>query len=145
SWRRFPGLAQRLTPLIHRILTASGNVPAHTTPQSGMLPFPLKCRPAAPGRENSSMPADRALAAIFASLLTASTSLAAGPGGDAQSAPQPGPQPSPQPDLTPVLVQYVSTPTDADVAELEAAGAVVTRRYHLAPGLAARIPAGLEI
>src|SRR5690606_23013857 len=79
------------------------------------------------------MSAVHALAAITGSVVLASVSLAAGPA-DAQ----------PQAPLVPVLVQYASAPTEADIAELEDLGAVVTRRYHLVPGLAARIPAGLE-
>lgn len=80
------------------------------------------------------MSAVHALAAITGSVVSASVSLAAGPA-NAQ----------PQSPLVPVLVQYASAPTEADIAELEDLGAVVTRRYHLVPGLAARIPAGLEI
>jgi len=47
--------------------------------------------------------------------------------------------------LVPVLIQYRSAATLGDVAALEAAGAVVTRRYRLVPGVAAQIPAGLEL
>jgi subtilisin len=77
--------------------------------------------------------------------LSAGVSIAAASGHGAPLAPLPPGEVSPNRPLVPVLIQYRSAPTAADVAALEAAGAVVTRRYRLVPGVAAQIPAGLEL
>ncbi|MFG0284102.1 MAG: S8 family serine peptidase, partial [Phycisphaerales bacterium JB039] len=47
--------------------------------------------------------------------------------------------------MWPVLVQFASAPTAADLAALEAQGARVTRVFGLVPGACAEIPAGLDL
>lgn len=71
--------------------------------------------------------------------------LSAGAVVAASGEPPVGPADAAAADGLPVLIRFSDPPTEADVAALEAAGATVTRRYHLVPGLAATIPAGLEL